>query len=60
MSDIVDIACVMSMSYRTDDEQNAAINAYIRWRNTRAEPKITFAPPGLTLRTWTQYPTRAA
>ncbi|WP_229914130.1 transposase [Streptomyces capitiformicae] len=30
--------------HRSHDEQNAAIAAYIRWHNTRAEPKTNFAP----------------
>ena len=30
--------------HRTHEEQNAAIAAYIRWRNARAEPKTNFAP----------------
>ncbi|MFF1477073.1 IS630 family transposase [Streptomyces sp. NPDC058301] len=45
--------------HRTHGEQNSAIAAYIRWRNTRAEPKATFAPDS-SIRAWTQYPTRAA
>ncbi|MFJ1551801.1 hypothetical protein [Streptomyces sp. NPDC088246] len=44
---------------RGHGEQNAAIGAYIRWRNARAEPKANFAP-GSPVRTWTQYPTKAA
>ncbi|WP_030944552.1 transposase [Streptomyces sp. NRRL S-646] len=30
--------------HRSHDEQNAAIAAYIRWRNARTEPKTNFAP----------------
>ncbi|MDQ0685171.1 transposase [Streptomyces achromogenes] len=45
--------------HHTHGEQNSAIAAYIRWRNTRAEPKTAFAPDS-TIRAWTQYPTRAA
>lgn len=30
--------------HRTHGEQNAAVAAYIRWRNSRAEPKTRFAP----------------
>jgi hypothetical protein len=33
-------------------EQNAAINAYMRWRNARAEPRTNFAPDS-PIRTWT-------
>jgi hypothetical protein len=29
--------------HRSDDEQNAAIAAYVRWRNTCAQPKTNFA-----------------
>lgn len=45
--------------HRTHDEQNAAIAAYVRWRDARADPKTRFAPR-LTIRTWTQYPAKAA
>ncbi len=45
--------------HRSHDEQNAAIAAYIRWHNARAEPKTNFAP-GSPIRTWTQYPAKAA
>ncbi|MEU7108126.1 IS630 family transposase [Streptomyces sp. NPDC046215] len=45
--------------HRSHDEQNAAIGAYVRWRNTRAEPKTNFAPDS-PIRTWTAYPARAA
>jgi hypothetical protein len=33
-----------AIDHRTHGEQNAAIGAYIRWRNSRAEPKTNFAP----------------
>jgi hypothetical protein len=29
--------------HRSHDEQNAAIAAYVRWRNTCAQPKTNFA-----------------
>jgi hypothetical protein len=29
--------------HRSHDEQNAAINGYIRWHNHRAQPKQDFA-----------------
>lgn len=45
--------------HRTHDEQNAAIAAYIRWRNSRAEPKTRFAPES-PIRQWTAYPAKAA
>ena len=45
--------------HRSHDEQNAAIAAYIRWRNTRAEPKTNFAPDS-PIRSWTEYPAKAA
>ncbi|WP_323186061.1 MULTISPECIES: transposase [unclassified Streptomyces] len=45
--------------HRTHAEQSAAIGAYIRWRNTRAEPKTNFAPDS-PIRQWTQYPAKAA
>ncbi|MGD3112355.1 transposase [Streptomyces sp. YGL11-2] len=44
---------------RSHDEQNAAIAAYVRWRNTHAEPKTNFAPDS-PIRTKTQYPARVA
>ena len=40
-------------------EQNAAIATYVRWRNTRAQPKTTFAV-GSPIRTRTSYPVKAA
>ena len=45
--------------HRSHAEQNAAINAYIRWHNARAEPKTGFATDSPT-RTWTHYPAKAA
>ncbi|MEU9273508.1 hypothetical protein AB0D87_04545 [Streptomyces sp. NPDC048342] len=45
--------------HRTHDEQNAAIAAYIRWHNARAEPKTGFAPES-PIRDWTEYPAKAA
>jgi hypothetical protein len=38
--------------------QNAAIAGYVRWHNTRASPRVSFAA-GLPIRTWTGYPARA-
>jgi hypothetical protein len=38
--------------HRSHAEQNAAIGAYIRWHNTRAEPKTGFATDS-RIRTWT-------
>ncbi|MFD4957039.1 IS630 family transposase, partial [Streptomyces sp. NPDC058451] len=37
--------------HRSHDEQNAAIAAYVRWHNARAEPKTNFAPDS-PIRTW--------
>ncbi|MFJ4189394.1 transposase [Kitasatospora sp. NPDC089509] len=45
--------------HHSHDEQNAAIGAYIRWHNARAEPKTNFAPDS-PIRTWTDYPAKAA
>ena len=45
--------------HRSHAEQNAAINAYVRWHNTRAEPKTGFATDS-PIRTWTHYPSKAA
>jgi transposase len=45
--------------HRSHAEQNAAIGAYIRWRNARAEPKTRFATDS-PIRTWTHYPAKAA
>ncbi|MBB4710391.1 transposase [Streptomyces luteogriseus] len=44
--------------HRSHDEQNAAIAAYVRWRNARAEPKTTHAPNS-PIRSWTDYPAKA-
>jgi transposase len=38
--------------HRSHTEQNAAIAAYMRWRNARAEPKTRFAPDS-PIRSWT-------
>lgn len=45
--------------HRSHGEQNAAIAAYVCWRNARAEPKTAFAPES-PIRAWTQYPAKAA
>lgn len=45
--------------HRSHGEQNAAIAAYIRWRNARAQPKTNFAPDS-PIRAWAQYPAKAA
>jgi transposase len=45
--------------HRSHAEQNAAIGAYIRWHNARAEPKTGFATDS-PIRTWTHYPAKAA
>jgi transposase len=45
--------------HRSHDEQNAAIGAYVRWRNARTQPKRNFAV-GSPIRTWTDYPVKAA
>lgn len=45
--------------HRSHAEQNAAIAGYIRWRNTRASPKVNFATDS-PIRTWTDYPAKAA
>ncbi|MEV6449637.1 transposase [Amycolatopsis sp. NPDC051716] len=45
--------------HRSHGEQYAAIEAYIRWRNARAQPKTGFATD-LPIRTWTHYPTKVA
>jgi hypothetical protein len=46
--------------HRSHDEQNAAIAAYVRRRNARAEPKKTNFAPVSPIRQWTQYPAEAA
>ncbi|MEW2298060.1 transposase [Streptomyces sp. NPDC006743] len=45
--------------HRTHDEQNAAIAAFIRGRNGRAEPKVGFAPES-PIRQWTEHPAKSA
>jgi transposase len=45
--------------HRSHAEQNAALAAYLRWRNTRAKPKTGFATDS-PIRTWTHYPTKVA
>lgn len=45
--------------HRSHTEQNAAIAAYIRWRNARAQPKTGFATDS-PIRTWTNYPANVA
>ena len=45
--------------HRSHAEQNAAIAAYVRWRNARAQPKTGFATDS-PIRTWTHYPTKVA
>ncbi|MEO3863260.1 transposase [Acrocarpospora sp. B8E8] len=45
--------------HRSHDEQNAAIGAYVRWRNARAQPKTNFAASS-PVRSWTSYPAKVA
>ena len=45
--------------HRSHAEQNAAIAAYVRWRNARAQPKVNFAVNS-PIRAWTDYPAKAA
>jgi transposase len=45
--------------HRSHTEQNAAIAAYVRWHNIRAQPKANFATDS-PIRTWTDYPAKAA
>jgi transposase len=45
--------------HRSHAEQNAAIAGYVRWRNTRARPKVNFATDS-PIRTWTSYPAKVA
>jgi transposase len=45
--------------HRSHAEQNAAIGGYVRWHNTRAQPKVNFATDS-PIRTWTDYPAKAA
>jgi hypothetical protein len=44
---------------RSHPEQNTAIAAYVRWHNAQAGPKTDFAPDS-PIRTWTEYPAKAA
>ncbi|MFI0425298.1 IS630 family transposase [Spongiactinospora sp. 9N601] len=45
--------------HRSHEEQNAAIAAYVRWRNRHAAPKVSFAASS-PIRSWTSYPTKVA
>jgi len=45
--------------HRSHAEQNTAIASYVRWRNSRAQPKVHFAV-GSPIRAWTDYPVKAA
>jgi len=45
--------------HRSHDEQNAAIGAYVRWRNQHARPKVNFAASS-PIRSWTSYPAKVA
>ena len=45
--------------HRSHTEQNSAIAGYVRWRNIHAQPKVNFATDS-PIRTWTDYPTKAA
>ncbi|WP_142100002.1 transposase [Pseudonocardia cypriaca] len=45
--------------HRSHDEQNAAVAAYVRWRNASAQPKTNFAVDS-PIRTWTSYTVEAA
>jgi hypothetical protein len=45
--------------HRSHAEQNAAITAFVRWHNIRAQPKVNFATES-PIRTWTDYPAKAA
>ena len=45
--------------HRSHAQQNAAIAAYVRWRNAYTEPKVNFAIDS-PIRTWTDYPVKAA
>ena len=45
--------------HRSHAEQDAAIAGYVRWHNTRAQPKVDFAVNS-SIRTWTDYPVKAA
>lgn len=45
--------------HRSHAEQNAAIAAYLRWRNARAQPKTNFAVNS-PICTRSSYPAKAA
>ncbi|MFC5831062.1 helix-turn-helix domain-containing protein [Nonomuraea insulae] len=45
--------------HRTQDEQNAAIGGYVRWRTARAQPKTSFAASS-PIRSWSSYPAKVA
>jgi hypothetical protein len=45
--------------HRSHAEQNAAIASHVRWRNTRAQPKVDFAV-GSPIRSWTDCRVKAA
>jgi hypothetical protein len=45
--------------HHSHTEQNAAIAGYIRWRNTRTQPKVNVVVNS-PIRTWTDYPVKAA
>ncbi|MGW3098744.1 transposase [Streptomyces sp. NPDC001102] len=45
--------------HRSRGEQNAAIGAYVRRRNARVEPKTSLSRDS-PIRTWTEYPAKAA
>ena len=45
--------------HHTHAERNSAIAAYVRRRNTRAQPEVNFAV-GSPIHTWTDHPVRAA
>lgn len=45
--------------YRSHADQDAALGAYIRWRNARAKPKRHFATDSV-IRTWPSYQTNVA
>jgi hypothetical protein len=45
--------------HRSHEERNAAIAAYVRSRKALAGPKTNFAPAS-PIRSWTEYPSKAA
>jgi transposase len=45
--------------HKSHEVQNAAIAAYIRWHNSQAEPKTSFAATS-PIRGWTSYPAKVA